>query len=164
MNVTSKLRFVRFAFLVFFAAAALFAGRAVAQSAADAAKIAVSLPADTHAVIDRLSSLRELPDAAWKMHSGDLAHGEALNLDESSWQPIAVGSLAPKDAVWFRQTYKVPATLNGYDLTGARIWFQFHSTPTGRCRRFSTSTAGAWPWATIWSRWCCLTRRNPATR
>src|SRR5271166_5159076 len=131
MHVSSKLRFVCFAFLVFFAGAALFAGRAVAQSAADAAKIAASLPVDTHAVIDRLSSLRELPDAAWKMHSGDLAHGEALNLDESSWQPIAVGSLAPKDAVWFRQTYRVPATLNGYDLTGARIWFQFHSTANG---------------------------------
>jgi alpha-mannosidase len=89
------------------------------------------LPSDTHAVIDRLSSLRELPDAAWKLHSGDLAHGEALNLDESEWKPIAIGSLAPKDAVWFRQTYQVPATLNGYDLTGARIWFQFHATANG---------------------------------
>ena len=30
-------------------------------------------------------------------------HGEAVNLDESEWQPIAKGK-APKDAVWFRQT------------------------------------------------------------
>jgi alpha-mannosidase len=131
MNVTLKLRFVRFVSLVVVAAAMLFAGRAVAQSAVDAAKIAASLPAGAQTVIDRLSSLRELPDAAWKMHSGDLAHGEALNLDESGWQPIATGSLAPKDAVWFRQTYQVPATLNGYDLTGARIWFQFHATANG---------------------------------
>jgi len=131
MNSILKLRFVHLASLVVVAGATLFASRAVAQSAADAAKIAASLPADTHAVIDRLSSLRELPDAAWKMHSGDLAHGEALNLDESEWRPIAIGSLAPKDAVWFRQTYQIPATLNGYDLTGARIWFQFHATANG---------------------------------
>jgi alpha-mannosidase len=131
MNVTLKLRFVHFVSLVVIAGTTLLGGRAVAQSAADAAKIAASLPADTHAVIDRLSSLRELPDAAWKMHSGDLPHGEALNLDESAWQPISMGSLAPKDAVWFRQTYQVPATLNGYDLTGARIWFQFHADANG---------------------------------
>ena len=131
MNFNLKLRFVLLVSLVVVAGAALFAGRAVAQSAADAAKIAASLPADTRAVIDRLSSLRELPDVAWKMHSGDLAHGEVLNLDESQWKQIATGSLAPKDAVWFRQTYQVPATLNGYDLTGARIWFQFHAEANG---------------------------------
>jgi alpha-mannosidase len=131
MNFILKLHFGRFACLAVVAGLILFAGRATAQSAADAAKIAASLPSDTHAVIDRLSSLRELPDAAWKLHSGDLAHGEALNLDESGWQPIAMGTLAPKDAVWFRQTYQVPATLNGYDLTGARIWFQFHASANG---------------------------------
>jgi alpha-mannosidase len=131
MNVTLKLRLVHLASLAVVACATLFAGRAVAQTAADAAKIAASLPVGAQTVIDRLSSLRELPDAAWKIHSGDLAHGEALNLDESGWQPIAKGSLAPKDAVWFRQTYQVPATLNGYDLTGARIWFQFHATANG---------------------------------
>jgi alpha-mannosidase len=60
------------------------------------------------------------------MHLGDLAHGEAVNLDESSWQPIAIEGKAGKDAVWFRQTFQVPASLGGYDLTGARIWFQFH--------------------------------------
>ena len=33
--------------------------------------------------------------------------------------------------MWFRQTYKVPETLYGYDLTGARIWFQFHAYANG---------------------------------
>ena len=46
-------------------------------------------------------------------------------------QPIATGAKAPKEAVWFRQTYQVPATLNGYDLSGARIWFQFHAEANG---------------------------------
>ena len=33
--------------------------------------------------------------------------------------------------MWFRQTYQVPETLNGYDLTGASIWFQFHADANG---------------------------------
>ena len=131
MNSALKLCFVRFATLSVLVISLLFAGRATAQTAAQATQIAATLPADTHTVIDRLSSLRELPDGAWKLHAGDLAHGEAVNLDESGWQPIANGSKAAKDAVWFRQTYQIPATLNGYDLTGARIWFQFHAYANG---------------------------------
>ena len=109
----------------------LSAGRAQAQTAADAAKIAAKLQPESRTTIERLSGLSELPDGAWKMHAGDLAHGEAVNLDESGWQTIAIHSKAPNDAVWFRQTYQVPQTLNGYDLTGARIWFQFHATANG---------------------------------
>ncbi len=133
MNSALKLCSLRFASLAVFAAALLFAGPgcAAAQSAADAAKIVAGLPAETHAVLARLSELRELPDGIWEMHAGDLAHGEAVNLSGSSWQPIAKGAKAPNDAVWFRQVYQVPATLNGYDLTGARIWFQFHAQANG---------------------------------
>jgi alpha-mannosidase len=131
MNSILKLRFVCFTALTFLAVSPLFAGRATAQTAAQAAQIAATLPAESRAVIERLSSLRELPDGAWKLHAGDLAHGEAVNLDESGWQPIATGAKAPKEAVWFRQTYQIPATLNGYDLSGARIWFQFHAYANG---------------------------------
>jgi alpha-mannosidase len=131
MNSILKLRTIRFATLAVLVISLLFAGRATAQTAAQAAQIAASLPSASQAVIDRLSSLRELPDGAWKLHAGDLAHGEAVNLEESDWLPIANGSKAVKDAVWFRQTYQIPATLNGYDLTGARIWFQFHATANG---------------------------------
>src|ERR1019366_7030109 len=119
------------AVFVLICGATLIAGRAGAQTAAEANKIVVNLPQESRSVIDRLTGLRELPDGAWKMHPGDLAHGEAANLDESGWQAIAPRSRAPKDAVWFRQTFEVPETLNGYDLTGARIWFQFHSNANG---------------------------------
>ena len=85
----------------------------------------------SRAVIDRLASLGELPAGTWKMHAGDLTHGEAVNLDESGWQAMALGAKAPTDAVWFRQTFQVPDTLHGYDLTGARIWFQFHADANG---------------------------------
>jgi alpha-mannosidase len=106
-------------------------GHAQAQSGDEAAKIAAVLKPEAQSIIARLSALSNLPDGTWKTHSGDLAHGEAVPLDESSWQPIASGTEAPDDAVWFRQTYAVPETLSGYDLTGARIWFQFHATANG---------------------------------
>ena len=90
------------------------------------------------AVIARLKTLRFLPDGQWKMHAGDLAHGEALKLDESDWTVVPtatmekpVGKLS-HDALWFRQRVVVPKTLNGYDLTGARIWFQFHAWVNGQ--------------------------------
>src|SRR5665213_1538491 len=102
-----------------------------AKVAAEVAKVASNLPPDSRNVVSRLTLLRELPDGAWKMHSGDLAHGEAADLDESDWKTIAPRSKAPNDAVWFRQTYTVPDTLAGYDLTGARIWFQFHADANG---------------------------------
>jgi alpha-mannosidase len=131
MNSALKLRFVGFASLAVLASATLCASRVGAQSAAEAARIAAALQPESRAVIERLSSLRELPDGAWKMHSGDLAHGEAVNLDESGWQAIKPRDKAPNEAVWFRQTYQVPKTLNGYDLSGARIWFQFHAYANG---------------------------------
>ena len=112
--------------------------RVTAQTAVEAAKVAAeidrvagNLPADSRNVVTRLTLLRELPDGAWKTHAGDLAHGEAANLDESGWQTQQVPGKAPNDAVWFRQTYVVPEALGGYDLTGARIWFQFHAEANG---------------------------------
>jgi len=102
-----------------------------AKLAAEAAKTVSNLPPESRAVVERLSNLRVLPDGVWKMHSGDLAHGEAVNVDEAGWQTIEAKTKAPNDAVWFRQTYEVPATLYGYDLTGSRIWFQFHAEANG---------------------------------
>jgi alpha-mannosidase len=118
-------------FLTLFAAVLLVAGPAPAQRGSELAQAAAGLPPDSRAVIDRLSSLGQLPSGVWKMHTGDVAHGEDVNLDESAWQPIAMGEKAPNEAVWFRQTVTVPDTLNGYDLTGARVWFQFHASGNG---------------------------------
>jgi alpha-mannosidase len=138
MNSVLKMSYRMPALLFVLATALLLTGRVnaqfaveTAQSAADAANTAASLPPSSHAVLVRLYGLRELPDGAWKMHAGDVAHGEAAGLDESSWQAIELGGKAPLEGVWFRQTYTVPQTLNGYDLTGARIWFQFHADANG---------------------------------
>jgi alpha-mannosidase len=138
MSSILKLRFSIPVLFFLFAATLLIAPRATAQTLEEAAKLkaqiarlTANLQPESRVVIERLSALRELPDGAWKMHSGDLAHGEAVNVDETGWQPIANPGKAPNDAVWFRQTYEVPPTLNGYDLTGARIWFQFHAYANG---------------------------------
>jgi alpha-mannosidase len=102
-----------------------------ARVAAEVNRVAGNLPEPSRNVITRLTLLRSLPDGTWKTHAGDLPHGEAVDLDESGWTPIQPRSNGPKDAVWYRQTYTVPGTLNGYDLTGARIWFQFHAYANG---------------------------------
>jgi alpha-mannosidase len=111
--------------------ALLLAVPAIAQRGDEFAKATALLPADAQPVVDRLGSLHELPGGTWKTHTGDLAHGEDSDLDDSAWTPVEVGAKASNDAVWFRQTYQVPDTLNGYDLTGARIWFQFHANGNG---------------------------------
>jgi alpha-mannosidase len=99
--------------------------------AAEVARVAGKLPAESQEAITRLTLLGQLPDGAWKMHGGDVAHGESVSLDDSGWETVKIPGKAPNDAMWFRQTITVPDTLNGYDLTGARIWFQFHSYANG---------------------------------
>ncbi len=115
----------------FLSIATLLAVPAFAQRDSEFAKATALLPPDAQTVVDRLGSLHELPEGTWKTHTGDLAHGEDPDLDDSAWASIEVGAKASNDAVWFRQTYQVPDTLNGYDLTGSRIWFQFHANGNG---------------------------------
>ena len=131
MNRPSKLR--RCLGIVSVFLVAIFAARlATGQTPlSETERAAAQLPQPQRVIVDRLLSLDQLPATAWKMHSGDLTHGEAVGLDESDWQPVALREKAPTDAVWFRQTVQIPDTLNGYDLTGARIWFQFHADANG---------------------------------
>src|ERR1700689_1480765 len=105
----------------------LGAGRASAQATA----ASTALPPATQRTIEQLTSLNQLPAGDWKFHAGDVAHGEAPELDDSSWQTVSAKSHAPMEAVWYRRWIEVPKTLNGYDLTGARIWFQFAAYANG---------------------------------
>jgi alpha-mannosidase len=117
--------------LLLFLGALLAAGTAAAQSGSDADRAMALLSAQSQAVVQRLLSLSQLPAGTWKVHEGDLTHGEAVNLDDSGWQSAAVGAHYPTSAVWFRQTIEIPAALHGYDLSGARVWFQFHVDANG---------------------------------
>jgi alpha-mannosidase len=78
-----------------------------------------------------LETLKEIPAGEWRFHAGDIAHGEAAALDDSAWPLAAAKSKAPKDAVWYRRVIEVPKTLNGYDITGSRVWFQFRADANG---------------------------------
>ena len=102
-----------------------------AQDGPAASKPGDNLSPESRAVIDRLASLSQLPTGAWKMHAGDMPHGESVALDDSGWATVAPGAKISTDAVWFRQTFQIPDTLHGYDLTGARVWFQFRADANG---------------------------------
>jgi len=105
----------------------LLAGRACAQTRAQTRPDA-TLPPDARVIVDRLAALNALPGGDWKMHEGNVPHGEAVDLDDSGWQTAVPGASTSTDAVWFRRTIQVPDTFHGYDLTGARIWFQFRAS------------------------------------
>ena len=81
--------------------------------------------------LNRIGSLTMLPAAEWHFHAGDLPHGESVPTDGAGWTTVGPRSEAPKDAVWYRRTVEVPKTLHGYDISGSRIWFQFHADANG---------------------------------
>ena len=62
---------------------------------------------------------------------GDVAHGEATDLDDANWEIRKGQTQGPSDAVWYRRWIEVPKNLNGYDLSGTRIWFQFQAYANG---------------------------------
>ena len=82
-------------------------------------------------VARHLRSLIYLNAEQWKLHAGDIPHGESVELDDSSWQAVGPNSFAPDDAVWYRRWIEVPKTLNGYDVTGAKAWFDFQYDANG---------------------------------
>lgn len=78
-----------------------------------------------------LELLNTLPTGQWRFHAGDVPHGESVALDDSSWPLVSPPAKSSHDAVWYRRVIEVPRTLNGYDITGSRIWFQFVANANG---------------------------------
>ncbi|MGC2603976.1 MAG: alpha-mannosidase, partial [Silvibacterium sp.] len=109
-------------------AALTFPAVLCAQSAAEIPK---SLPQADQQVIARLGELNTLPSGEWRFHAGDVPHGESPSLDDSGWAVVKPGTEGPNEAAWYRQWIEVPKNLDGYDLTGARIWFQFKAYANG---------------------------------
>jgi alpha-mannosidase len=83
------------------------------------------------ATLHTIETLNALPAGEWRFHDGDVAHREAVGLDDSAWPVVSAPAKAPKDAVWYRREIEVPKTLHGYDITGSRIWFQFRVDANG---------------------------------
>src|SRR5665213_2813163 len=115
----------------FAAVVIFFAATAGAQNAQEMAQIMESLPKPAVAVVDQLAELNNLPAGQWRVHTGDIAHGESTSLDDAAWPLTGTNKNFPAEAVWFRQWVEVPASLHGYDLTGARIWFDFSASANG---------------------------------
>lgn len=87
--------------------------------------------AQAQAVLDRLASFQSLPAKTWRYRVGDIPHGERPDMNDSDWQTVTPKFDASKSAVWFRRTITVPQSLNGYDLTGTRIWFHMDVSANG---------------------------------
>ncbi|HET8636986.1 MAG TPA: glycoside hydrolase family 38 C-terminal domain-containing protein, partial [Acidobacteriaceae bacterium] len=94
-------------------------------------QIVKSLPPQERQVIQRLGELDTLPSGQWRVHAGDVPHGEDTSLDDSGWATAKPGTEGPTEAEWFRQWIEVPKSLHGYDLTGTRIWFRFNASANG---------------------------------
>ena len=84
------------------------------------------LPTDAQTVLKRLDALNELKADQWRYHEGDVAHGEATDLDDSSWKQVGPKTEVPAGAAWFRHTVEIPKTMDGYDPTGVKIMFRFY--------------------------------------
>jgi alpha-mannosidase len=82
-------------------------------------------------VTSQLRSLTRVSADEWRYHVGDIPHGEAVELDDSGWTVVKNKSQAPEDAVWYRRWIVVPPTLNGYDLTGTKLWFRLVAYANG---------------------------------
>jgi len=84
-----------------------------------------ALSSQSRTIIDRLSKLGELSVEGWRYHIGDVRGGQALSLDDSSWQQMQGESpVQTTDVVWLRKNIEIPSALNGYDLTGAQLWIR----------------------------------------
>ncbi len=104
---------------------------AVAQDGRQPPTTRATLSPSAQATMDRLSKMSSLPAAEWRVHNGDLPHGEAIDLDDSGWTVVQARSTTGHEAAWFRRKIEVPKTLDGYDLTGSRIWFRFNVGANG---------------------------------
>jgi alpha-mannosidase len=93
--------------------------------------ISPALDAKQQEAVNCLVQLNMLPDGPWRIHEGDLPHGESPTLDDHSWLLATTPSKAGKNSVWYRRRITIPQTLDGYDLTGASVSFQFIDNANG---------------------------------
>ena len=91
----------------------------------------VNLSEASRAKLHTLESLTSLPADEWRIHVGDLPHGEDTTLDDSAWETVKAPYSGSTEATWFRHRVTVPKTLNGYDISGSRVWFQFRADANG---------------------------------
>ena len=126
-NLSRKKMVKNVAFIFVLAGLVFAANGAFAQSELPerALKELQKLPPNVQNTVKQLAALGELPPPQWRVHSADIAHGEATDLDDSGWEVAKVHAEGPKTGLWYRAWVEVPKDLNGYDLTGSKISFEF---------------------------------------
>ncbi|HEX5283664.1 MAG TPA: glycoside hydrolase family 38 C-terminal domain-containing protein [Bryocella sp.] len=90
---------------------------------AQAGQAIATFPSTAQATLNRLSGLDHLPSGTWRYHTADMPHGEDPNLDDSAWPVAESNRDLGTQAIWFRRWIDIPKSMDGYDLTGAAIWF-----------------------------------------
>jgi alpha-mannosidase len=80
-----------------------------------------ALSPQAQAVMRRLTEIGSMTVSDFSYHVGDVADGAAVDLNDSSWSKGQAPMKLPVDVVWIRTWVQVPKSLDGYDLTGARI-------------------------------------------
>jgi alpha-mannosidase len=91
-------------------------------------EIVDKLPPADRTTVQRLGELNQFDAGEWRHHSGDVPHGESVDLNDSDWQLTAPKGEVPAEAVWYRRWIEIPKTFHGYDATGTRIWFRFEAS------------------------------------
>src|ERR1039458_553629 len=104
----------------FAAFAAMLLASPVAQAQGRGSSTTASFTPKTREVIEGLGKLRMLDATGWKIHPGDLPHGEDPSLDDSSWLVVDRRTTAPTGAAWCRRWFEMPKDLDGYDLSDTR--------------------------------------------
>jgi alpha-mannosidase len=119
-------RFLRSAGVMLISAMLGMTLSAQATPAEETEQIVQSLSASSQNVVRRLSELNRLPAEEWRFHADDMEHLESPSLDDAAWPAAKPGLEVAKEALWFRRWIEIPQKLHGYDLTAAKVWFQFH--------------------------------------
>ncbi len=82
-------------------------------------------PSPSLVILTRLENISTLPLVDWRFHSGDIANGQAADLDDSAWRPFRLGDKWNTGPAWFRTMVQVPSHLSGYELRGSRLRLDF---------------------------------------
>jgi hypothetical protein len=71
-------------------------------------------------VIDRLNSITTLAEPEWRV-SGDVAHPEDQNLDDTRWETMKVEGKWSSGTRVLRRRIEVPEKVDGYAIRGSRL-------------------------------------------
>lgn len=92
------------------------------------------------AQMDRLQSMTFLAIDQWRFRDSDIPHGEDPELDDSNWQQVTVNYAPHPESTpsisqtqgWYRAAFRLPSTVGGKTIAGARLRLAVHFSSDGR--------------------------------